>query len=224
MAINGVEMITDRSASDVLLAKNLIKKGFQNMTEDEKNSFLSGLKGAYNYSDVNRVETAIKYFVDTMLQIYEQNIQLAKELGVSWAEIYDVPYNPEDYKNIVIKNDWQINDLFTKTDRADFLNKIVHVLSAIIDIPSNTNYLTDKNRLVLQDRDGNNLEFEGLTTSTGEFPTSLDGFDYKKANIIEKSMEDFNVALTDLKINKENLIIGTAKAWYYSGDLYGGEI
>ena len=224
MAINGVEMITDRSASDVLLAKNLIKKGFQNMTEDEKNSFLSGLKGAYNYSDVNRVETAIKYFVDTMLQIYEQNIQLAKELGVSWAEIYDVPYNPEDYKNIVIKNDWQINDLFTKTDRADFLNKIVYVLSAIIDIPSNTNYLTDKNRLVLQDRDGNNLEFEGLTTSTGEFPTSFDGFDYKKANIIEKSMEDFNVALIDLKIDKENLIIGTAKAWYYSGDLYGGEI
>ena len=224
MAINGIEMITDRSASDVLLAKNLIKKGFQSMTEDEKNSFLSGLKGAYNYSDVNRIETVIKYFVDTMLQIYEQDIQLAKELGVSWAEIYDVPYNPEDYKNIVIKNDWQINDLFTKTDRADFLNKIVHVLSAIIDIPSNTNYLTDKNRLVLQDRDGNNLEFEGLTTSTGEFPTSFDGFDYKKANIIEKSMEDFNVALIDLKINKENLIIGTAKAWYYSGDLYGGEI
>ena len=224
MAINGIEMITDRSASDVLLAKNLIKKGFQSMTEDEKNSFLSGLKGAYNYSDVNRIETVIKYFVDTMLQIYEQNIQLAKELGVDWAEIYDVPYNPEDYKNIVIKNDWQINDLFTKTDRADFLNKIVHVLSAIIDIPSNTNYLTDKNRLVLQDRDGNYLEFEGLTTSTGEFPTSFDGFDYKKANIIEKSLEDFNVALIDLKINKENLIIGTAKAWYYSGDLYGGEI
>ena len=224
MAINGVEMITDRSASDVLLAKNLIKKGFQNMTEDEKNSFLSGLKGAYNYSDVNRVETAIKYFVDTMLQIYEQNIQLAKELGVDWSSIYDVPYNPEDYKRIVIKNDWNINDIFSEADRTDFLNKIVHVLSAIIDIPSNTNYLTDKNRLVLQDRDGNNLEFEGLTTSTEEFPTSFDGFDYKKANIIEKSMEDFNVALIDLKINKENLIIGTAKAWYYSGDLYGGEI
>ena len=224
MAINGVEMITDRSASDVLLAKNLIKKGFQNMTEDEKNSFLSGLKGAYNYSDVNRIETVIKYFVDTMLQIYEQNIQLAKELGVDWSSIYDVPYNPEDYKNMVHKNDWSTNDIFSEADRADFLNKIVYVLSAIIDIPSNTNYLTDKNRLVLQDRDGNNLEFEGLTTSTEEFPTSFDGFDYKKANTIEKSMEDFNVALTDLKINKENLIIGTAKAWYYSGDLYGGEI
>ena len=224
MAINGVEMITDRSASDVLLAKNLIKKGFQNMTEAEKNSFLSGLKGAYNYSDVNRVETAIKYFVDTMLQIYEQDIQLAKELGVSWSSIYDVPYNPEDYKNIVHKNDWNTNDIFSEADRTDFLNKIVYVLSAIIDIPLDINYLTDTNGLVLQDRDGNYLEFEGLTTSTGEFPTSFDGFDYKKANIIEKSMEDFNVALIDLKIDKENLIIGTAKAWYYSGDLYGGEI
>lgn len=223
MAINGVEMITDRSASDVLLAKNLIKKGFQNMTEDEKSCFLKGLKGAYNYSDVNRIETATKYFVDTMLQIYEQNIQLAKELGVDWAEIYDVPYNPEDYESIVIKNDWEINDIFSEADGTDFLNKIVYVLSAIIDIPLDidTYYLTDTNGLVLQDKDGNYLEF-GLTT--GKFPTSFDGFDYKKANIIEKSMENFNVALTDLKINKENLIIGTAKAWYYSGDLYGGEI
>lgn len=224
MAINGIEMITDRSASDVLLAKNLIKKGFRNMTEDEKNSFLSGLKGAYNYSDVNRIETVIKYFVDTMLQIYEQNIQLAQELGVSWASIYDVPYNPEDYKNMVHKNDWSTNDIFSEADRTDFLNKIVHVLSAIIDIPADTNYLTDTNGLILQDRNGNYLEFEGLTTSTGEFPTSFDGFDYKKANIIEKSMEDFNVALSDLKSNKENLIIGTAKSWYYSGDLFGGEI
>lgn len=219
MAINGVEMITDRSASDVLSAKNLIKKGFQNMTEDEKSCFLKGLKGAYNYSDVNRIETATKYFVDTMLQIYEQNIQLAKELGVDWAEIYDVPYNPEDYESIVIKNDWEINDIFSEADGTDFLNKIVYVLSAIIDIPLETKYLTDTNGLVLQDKDGNYL-----MTSPGEFPTSFDGFDYKKANIIEKSMEDFNVALTDLKINKENLIIGTAKAWYYSGDLYGGEI
>lgn len=192
MAINGVEMITDRSASDVLLAKNLIKKGFQNMTEDEKSYFLEGLKGAYNYSDVNRVETAIKYLVDTMLQIYHKNIQLAEEIGVYWESIYDVPYNPEDYKNIVIKNDWKINDIFAKKDRIDFLNKIFHVLSSLIDIPE-------------------------------EFPTSFDGFDYKKANIIEKSMEDFNVALADLKSNKENLIIGTSKAWYYSGDLYGGE-
>lgn len=193
MAINGVEMITDRSASDVLTAKGLIKKGFQNMTEDEKNRFLSGLKGAYNYSDVNRVETAIKYLVDTMLQIYEQNIQLAEELGVSWESIYDVPYNPKDYESIVTKNDWQIYDMFTKAYRINFLNKIIHVLSALINIPD-------------------------------DFPTNFDGFDYKKANIIEKSLEDFNVALTDLKSNKENLIIGTSKAWYYSGDLYGGEI
>ena len=221
MAINGIEMITDRSASDVLLVKNLIKKGFQNMTEAEKNSFLSGLKGAYNYSDVNRVETAIKYFVDTMLQIYEQNIQLAKELGVDWAEIYEVPYNPEDYKNVVIKNDWQINDKFTKADRIDFLNKIVLVLSAF---PTVTNYLADTNGLVLQDGEDNYLECYEYNTSLDDFPTSLDGLDYKNANAIEKSLEDFNVALTDLKINKENLIIGTAKAWYYSGDLYGGEI
>ena len=103
MAINGVQMITDRSISDVILAKNLIKKGFQNMTEDERNRFLAGLKGAYNCGDVNRVETAIKYLVDTMLQIYYQNFQLAEELGVEWTEVYEVPYNPEDYKNIIIK-------------------------------------------------------------------------------------------------------------------------
>lgn len=221
MAINGVQMITDRSISDVILAKNLIKKGFQNMTEDERNRFLAGLKGAYNCGDVNRVETAIKYLVDTMLQIYYQNFQLAEELGVEWTEVYEVPYNPEDYKNIVIKNDWQINDRFAEKDRIDFLNKIALVLSAL---PADTKYLTDANGLVLQDGEDNYLKFDGPQTGFDDFPTSLDGLDYKKANVIEKSLEDFNVALTDLKINKENLIIGTAKAWYYSGDLYGGEI
>jgi pyridoxine kinase len=32
-------MITDRSQSDVVIAKSLIKKGFQNMTDSEKDEF-----------------------------------------------------------------------------------------------------------------------------------------------------------------------------------------
>ena len=60
------------------------------------------------------------------------------------------------------------------------------------------------------------MEFQFFVTSRNTYSFSI--------RHIEKSMEDFNVALIDLKINKENLIIGTAKAWYYSGDLYGGEI
>ena len=51
MEINGIEMITDRTMSDVELVKSLVKKGLKRMTDDEKQSFLSGMRGAYNYID-----------------------------------------------------------------------------------------------------------------------------------------------------------------------------
>ena len=73
MEINGIKLITDRSNSDVEIAKALIKKGFQNITDEEKQLFLNGLKGAYNYTDFNRVESCVKYLVQKALNIMPKN-------------------------------------------------------------------------------------------------------------------------------------------------------
>ena len=53
-------LITDRTKADVELVSALAAKGW-NMTEEELLRWLSGMKGAYNYTDLNRVEKAVQY-------------------------------------------------------------------------------------------------------------------------------------------------------------------
>lgn len=187
-------MITDRSLSDVEIAKSLIKKGFQNMTNEEKQSFLSGLKGAYNYTDVNRVESAVEYLAERLVKTPEELREFSENSGVYWYEnFFDVEYSPEDYKGIEAKNDWKLNDEFTEEERQKYLQKILYVLGALDAVPS-------------------------------EFPQTLKGLTHSGANTIEKSLVDFDNSLKGLQKAKETLITGTAKSWYYSGDLYGGEV
>lgn len=192
MAVNGIEMITDRSPSDVEIAKSLIKKSFQNMTDAEKEAFLLGLKGAYNYTDFNRVETAVLYLAQRLVDVPEEIRNLAQELGVYWEDVFDVKYNPEDYKSVEGKNDWSINDILTEEQRNGYLSRIVYVLQAL--------------------------------TVPDDFPRTLNGLTYAGANAIERAIVNFNASLIELQENKNTLLQGTAKTWFYSGDLYGGEI
>jgi hypothetical protein len=193
VAINGIEMVVDRSISDVEIAKSLIKKGLNGMTEEEKNQFLTGLKGAYNYTDFNRLESAVEYLTQRIIDIPEEIEYLKEILGVSSDDIFDVAYNKDDYNEIETKTDWKISDILTKNDRQRYLQNIILILNSLDLLPNN-------------------------------FPQSLENLTHSSANVIETSLENLNSSLIDLKKTKENLIINTSKAWYYSGDLYGGEI
>lgn len=59
-------LITDRTEYHVSLLKKLNAKGWNNMTAAEREAWLSGeaAKGAYNYTDLNRVETAVQELSD----------------------------------------------------------------------------------------------------------------------------------------------------------------
>lgn len=54
-------LITDRTQADVERVKALAAKGFAAMTAAERAEWLTGMKGAYNASDLNRVGTALNY-------------------------------------------------------------------------------------------------------------------------------------------------------------------
>lgn len=54
-------LITDRTAQDVDRVKILAEKAWQDMTAEERAEWLSPMKGAYNYTDLNRVEEAVLY-------------------------------------------------------------------------------------------------------------------------------------------------------------------
>lgn len=55
-----LDFITDRTRANVDRCKELSEKGWNNLTDSEKAEWAGeAAKGAYNYSDLNRVETAV---------------------------------------------------------------------------------------------------------------------------------------------------------------------
>lgn len=59
-------LITDRAEADVGRAAELSAKGLLGMTSEERAEYLSGLKGAYNATDLNRVAEAMEYVAERL--------------------------------------------------------------------------------------------------------------------------------------------------------------
>lgn len=194
MAINGINMVTNRSQADVNFVKTLIKKGFDGMTEYEKTDFLAGLPGAYNYTDFNRVESAIEYIAQEFAASPSRLKALADALGVDWQEsAFALSYDPNTFDGAVIKKNWTIGDVLSGSDRQRYIDNILKAVRSF-------------------DIDRRNV------------PTSLRGLDHIGANAIEKGLEDANNALIAENARVSTLIKNTAKSWYFSGELYGGEV
>ena len=89
-----MDLIINRTLADVEKALEYQARGFQNLTESEKAEWLSGLKGSYNYTDLNRVESAVKMVANAI------NVQ------------------------VVTKTDWNTEDIFTLSDMERYLGNI----------------------------------------------------------------------------------------------------
>jgi hypothetical protein len=87
----GLHLITDRTQFDVDRVKELKKKGWANMTPKERAEWEAGLKGAYNYTDLNRVQSAVRYLRDRFADVgYFVDVSDAK----TWTS-EDVPTQSE---------------------------------------------------------------------------------------------------------------------------------
>lgn len=83
----GLHLITDRTQFDVDRVSALLKKGWANMTPEERSEWQSGLKGAYNTVDLNRVQSAVRYLADRLAEVgYHLSLSDAR----TWTE-QDVP-------------------------------------------------------------------------------------------------------------------------------------
>ena len=65
----GIHLITDRTQFDVDRVNVLAKKGWENMTPEERSEWEVGLKGAYNCTDLNRVQSAVRYLRDRFADV-----------------------------------------------------------------------------------------------------------------------------------------------------------
>ncbi len=76
-----LNLITDRTEQDVERWRLLHEKGYQAMTEAEKAEWRSALKGAYNYVDMNRVESAVDYLASRLTEL---GYYVAPEVNPVW--------------------------------------------------------------------------------------------------------------------------------------------
>lgn len=129
-----LDLITDRTSEDVDYAKRLAAKGLMAMTDEEKSAFISGLKGAYNAKDLNRVESAVAFLPSFLNGIQDEINRYLALLGVAEDELYRVPYDTP-VAELETKTDWAIVDVPRETDFARYLANIA-VARNWIDLPS----------------------------------------------------------------------------------------
>ena len=100
----GLNLITDRTQSDVDLIKTLNESGFANMTPEEVEYYIANLKGAYNASDLNRVEAAVMYIAER-LHIAGYYYDLSIKNTWQPAELIPIEETRRYIKNIKIIRD-----------------------------------------------------------------------------------------------------------------------
>ena len=104
-----LDLITDRTARDVARLQELSAKGWAGMTVAEKAEWLQASKGAYNYSDLNRVENAVAYLADHLT-----------------AHGYPV--------EILDTRTWTIGAVPTVTDMTRYLENIQRIRNAFVTL------------------------------------------------------------------------------------------
>lgn len=101
-----MNLITDRTAADVSRWKMLHDKGWEAMTASEQAEWVSGMKGSYNYTDMNRVESAVRELESRFL---------AKGIKLS----------------LTTKTDWTRTSWPTKNDMARYYGNVAAIRGAV---------------------------------------------------------------------------------------------
>ena len=154
-------LITDRTAADVQRLRYLLSLGWANMTAEEQSEYLNGgnaplydangqqlydsqgeplysndaggvQKGAYNYTDLNRVEEAVDYVAGELVQADTDLRAYAASLNVAWDPAFEVPYDPQDY-SLTVKTDWEVTDIPSATQMTRYIGNLILIRDAIQD-------------------------------------------------------------------------------------------
>ena len=147
-------MITDRTNQDVARWRTLHDKGWAAMTDAERSEWLGEMKGTYTYTDLNRVETAVKNLSDQFIEMgylvtpltvktnwnrwsvptrmdftrYLDNIKILKSLVPGYPETPDVP---------------GINQKLNYELANDIEKILVDLMDVAAKIPQSWNYVGD---------------------------------------------------------------------------------
>jgi hypothetical protein len=117
-----LSLITDRTERDVERWRALHIKGFDALTDEEKAEWQAGMKGAYNYEDMNRVESAVVFISNRLTE----------------SGYYVAP---------VVKPSWSVKDHPTKADMDRYMGNIALLRSILPLYPTTPKAPTTKKKL-----------------------------------------------------------------------------
>lgn len=189
-------LIYDRSQADVadviVMKKKILEGGLSSLTATEKSAYMAGMKGAYNYTDMNRVGEATKYVADRMTALPAIIKAYREAKGVADADMFDVPYDPSD---IVVtgKSTWTMSDIPTSNDLTTYLSDI-RLLKSKVTLPP----------------------------TVPSLPVNMAYLTVSGANAIEQTLAAIDTAVTDLDSDLKSKIDNAANAFRYTGITYCG--
>ena len=125
MPLDEFNLITDRTQVDVERYAELKAKCLRGMTAEEKAEWETVLKGAYNYTDMNRVESAVEYVANRLTE----------------AGYVVLP---------VIKKNWNGNDKPTLNDIKRYMKNIADIRVALTTFSDTPEAPTTEKRLTYQ--------------------------------------------------------------------------
>ena len=117
----------------------------------------SVIYGAYNAVDMNRVESAVQTLSAALVAIKTTIDNYLAANDVAPDEIFELPYDPEDYDGYTVKTNWSFGQIPGATDRARYISNVADIITAI----SNT-YPTLPNTLNALNTTGANAIEEAL--------------------------------------------------------------
>lgn len=220
------ELITDRTQADVTRLLELRAIGYADMTAAEKAEYAAS-KGAYNYTDLNRVGNAMTYVKNLLDQIaadvadtYDDAVNVIVAYLHYDATYYDTSVLPNDLGVVLyvtpvdieaVKTDWTQSMIAAKVTDA------IHNAFSVLYIPNNLNKL------------------RSCIPLTGAPSTpSMDNLTYRKANDIEKILQIIYDTAVQYREDKLNAIYAaeadailrytnTELNWIWSDEAFAGE-
>lgn len=123
-------LITDRMHGDEERVEELAAKGCEAMTDAEKSEWYGEMKGAYDASDLNRVESAVAYLAELLVLLPSELKEYAASKGVAFDAFFDVPYDSSTYV-LTTKTDWAEPDSPTPEQMARYIENVKALRSAL---------------------------------------------------------------------------------------------
>ena len=187
-------LIYDRTQEDVdyvyTLKNKILSGGVSSLSPEELAEYMAGMKGAYNYTDMNRVGQAVSYLANRLINLQGELDTYRESLGVAPDENYVLPYVASSV-SVNPKTDWAMGDTPTQSQVTRYLADLTN-LRGIITHPSDT----------------------------PEVPSTLDHLTFTVANNIEQILLNINNALDELEALYYSKIDRTVPGFRYANLIY----